>query len=199
MYSGLRTESYPPLNRNAFASSWPPFSSATTAPFLPFRRVGDGGALQHADRVAVERRVQHGGAALDLAVVVDRLDALRGGRLLDRRSRAGVDRGDDQDLRAVGDALVGLRLLLLRVALRVDDACGDAGGLEGLDQDGLSNCSQRTEVFVSGISPQTCTMPAFFFDARRRACDDQRGAGEHGDGHEHRRPTRNFLTPTPYG
>ena len=92
----------------------------------------DAVALQHADRVAVERGVEDGGAALDLAVVVDRLDALRGGRLLDRRCRAGVDRSDDQDLRAVGDALVGLRLLLLRVALRVDDARRDVAALKAL-------------------------------------------------------------------
>src|SRR5262249_2696562 len=89
-------------------------------------------ALQHADRVAVERRVQHGHAALDLAVVVDRPDTRLGSALLDRRSGGGVDRGDDQDPGAVGDALVGLRLLLLRVTLGVDDARGHTGVTERL-------------------------------------------------------------------
>src|SRR5213076_2093355 len=92
---------------------------------LALQGVGDERSLEDADRVAVERGVQHRAAALDLAVVVDRLDALRRRRLLDGRGRAGVDRGDDQDLRAVGDALIGLRLLLLRVALGVDDARAD--------------------------------------------------------------------------
>src|SRR5439155_23946518 len=76
---------------------------------LPIRleTIDDALPLQHADRVAVEGDVERGSAALDLAVVVDRLDALLRRRLLDRGGRAGVDRGDDQDLGAVRDALVG--------------------------------------------------------------------------------------------
>src|SRR5581483_3724134 len=103
---------------------------------LALQRVRDRLALQDTDGVAVERRVEHSRAALDLPVVVDRLDALLERRLLDRGRRARVDRGDDQDLRAVRDALVGLRLLLLRVALRVHDARRDLGRLERLDQRG---------------------------------------------------------------
>ena len=137
-YSGFRTLSTPPLNRYEFASSWPPHSEATTGcePYLPafFRPLTTPWPWSTPTVVAVERRVQDGRAALDLAVVVDRLDALRKGCPLDRGRGAGVDRGDDQDLRAVGDALIGLRLLLLRVALGVDDAGRDMGGLEGLLQ-----------------------------------------------------------------
>ena len=104
------------------------------AAVLPVRlqAVDDAVALQHADGVAVEGRIEDGDAAFDLAVVVDRLDALLQCGLLDRGSGAGVDRRDDQDLRAGGDALVGLRLLLLRVALSVDDSRGDMGRLERL-------------------------------------------------------------------
>src|SRR5438874_664516 len=57
---------------------------------LALQSLRDERALQHPDRVVVERRVQHGGATLYLTVAVDRLDALRGCRLLDRRRRAGV-------------------------------------------------------------------------------------------------------------
>src|SRR5260221_860651 len=101
---------------------------------LGLQGVGDGRALEDADARVVERHIERGRAALDLTVVVDRLDALRTGGLLDRRGGAGVDRRDDEDLRTVGDALVGLRLLLLRVALSVHDARRNAGRLERLDQ-----------------------------------------------------------------
>ena len=137
-YSGFRILSTPPLNRNEFASSWPPHSEATTGcePYLPafLRPLTTPWPWSRPTCGTIERRVQDGRAALDLAVVVDRLDALRKGCPLDRGRGAGVDRGDDQHLGAVGDALIRLRLLLLRVALGVDDAGRDMGGLEGLLQ-----------------------------------------------------------------
>jgi len=99
---------------------------------LPVRlqAVDDALALQHADGCAVERDVDRRNAALDLAVVVDRRNALRLCGLLDRGSRAGVECNLDEDLRAVTEALVGLRLLLLRVATGVEDLVRDAGRLE---------------------------------------------------------------------
>ena len=69
----------------------------------------------------VERDVDGAGAADDLAVVVDRLAAHGGELLLDRDRGAAVEIGDDADLRARPDALVGLCDLLLRLTQRVHD------------------------------------------------------------------------------
>ena len=118
-------------------SVWPPFSSATTGllPYVPVRlEAGDDAlALQHADGLAVERDVDRGLAARDLAVVLDDLGARLGGAL-DRERRAGVERDEDDDLGAVREALVGLRLLLLRITVGVVDHVRDAGLLEGGDE-----------------------------------------------------------------
>ena len=81
--------------------------------------VDDALALQDADCAAVEGDVDRRDAALDLAVVVDRRNALRLGVLLDRRGGACVERDLDDDLGAVTEALVGLRLLLLRIVVGV--------------------------------------------------------------------------------
>ena len=126
----------PLLNRNAFASVGPPQSCATT-PFgavRPLRlHAGENAqGLQAADEVAVERHVDGAGAADDLTVVVDRLAADGRELLLDGDRRALVDIGDDPDLRASRDALLGLREHLLRLTERVHDGRGQAGLLEGV-------------------------------------------------------------------
>ena len=109
----------------------------------------------------VERRVEGGDATFDLAVVVDRLDALLESCLLDRAAEPRVDRSDDQDLRPVRDALVSLCLLRLRAALSAfTTRAGTPAALKAFTSAGLSFCSQRVEVFVSGMSPQTRTVRA---------------------------------------
>ena len=91
--------------------------------------------------MAVEGDVELADAADHLAVVVDRLRALGGGRLLDGDGGAGVELREDEHLGAVGQALVGLVALLLRVTLRVVDDEADARLLERRADVGRSNCS----------------------------------------------------------
>ena len=151
-------------------------------------------AWAFADRLAVEGDVHRGGAAGDLAVVVDRLAALRGEELLDRRGGAVVERGLDDDRRAGGDAGLRLCLLLERVVEGVVDRSRDAGLLEGRLQVGASNCTQRTDDFVSGSSTQTWTLAAFFFGARRGARHDERGnCRSQARRAQDRRPAENLL------
>ena len=124
----------------------------------------DAVGLRLADRRAVERDVDRGGAADDLAVVVDRLAALRREELLDRRGGAVVERRLDDDLRARGEAGLRLGLLLRRVVEGVVDRRRDAGLLaNAFLKRGASNCTQRTDDFVSGSRTQTSTFADFFF------------------------------------
>jgi hypothetical protein len=94
-------------------------------------------ALKDADGTAVEGDVDRRDAARHLPVVVDRRNALRLRCLLDRRRRPGVQHDHDQDLRARAEALIGLRLLLLRVVVRVGDRVRDLRRLERRDERGL--------------------------------------------------------------
>ena len=87
-------------------------------------------ALEDAHGPAVERDVDRGDAALGLAVVVDRRNALRLRGLLDRRRRARIERDLDDHLGAVTEALVGLRHLLLRVLVGVVELGTDTSRLE---------------------------------------------------------------------
>ena len=122
--SGLKTLLLPLWNQNAFWSVWPPQQlgdrAARVGP-LRLHRGDDAVGLGLADRHAVERDVHRGGAAGHLAVVVDRLAALRGEELLDRRGGAVVERGLDDDRRARGDTGLRLCLLLERVVEGVVD------------------------------------------------------------------------------
>ena len=72
------------------------------------------------------------GAAGVEPVVLDDLDVRVLGGVDDRRARAGVEADEQDDAGAVGDGLLGLRLLLRRVALGVHDVVLDVGRLEGL-------------------------------------------------------------------
>src|SRR5918999_1194446 len=90
-------------------------------------------ALQPADRLVVERDVVVDVGRVEReAVVVDHLDALRGGVRLDRGARAGVQVDEQDHLRAVGDRLLGLLLLRGLVALGVLDLHLHAGSFERL-------------------------------------------------------------------
>jgi hypothetical protein len=83
----LSTASLPLLNQNAFWSVWLPELgdlAALLVGVLRLHRLDDTGGLRLADELAVERVVDRGRAADDLAVVVDRLAALRREELLDR-------------------------------------------------------------------------------------------------------------------
>src|SRR6187200_1375665 len=98
----------------------------------PFRlqRADEALALQLADLHVVERDVVRGLAPDDEAVVVDHLRAARDGEIRDRGSRARVELVEQDDLRALREAQLGLGLLLDRAAEGVDDRCGDACLLE---------------------------------------------------------------------
>ena len=155
--------------------------------------VDDALALQHADRVPVERDVDGGRPALDLAVVVDRLDALRGRGLLDRGGGARVDRRDDQDLGTVRQALVRLRALLLRITLRVDDRVADAGCLERLRHRRtieLLPADRRLRIREQETDVRTRLLLAGA--ARRRRDDDGQPDGCD-DGRERRRPAKELA------
>src|SRR5829696_2920012 len=93
-------------------------------------------ALQHADRLAVPRDVDLGAAADHLAVVLDHLRTARPCGGLDCDRGALVERDQDDDLRAVGEALVGLRLLPLGITVGVGDHVRDSGLLEGRHEAG---------------------------------------------------------------
>ena len=80
------------------------------------------------DRDVVEADVRRAaGAAGVEAVVLDHLDAGFLRRVDDRAAGARVDADEHDHARAVGDGLLGLRLLRGRVALGVDDGVLDAG------------------------------------------------------------------------
>ncbi len=157
---------------------------------LPVRlqAVDDALALQDAHSPTVERDVDLGHAALRLAVVVDRRDALGERLLLDRRSGAGVDGDLDDHLGARGEALVGLRLLLLCVTVRVVDLGGDPARLErGRDRRGVvMHPPDRRR----GLGEQDANVTAC--GLLLRACCGARGnhRPDDGDGHEQqdRRP-----------
>jgi hypothetical protein len=90
--------------------------------------------LELADGDVVERHVVRRLAVQHQAVVVDGLCASRGGEVLDGGADARVERVDQDHLRAVREALVGLRSLPVLIALGVDDAVGNLRSLEGLGQ-----------------------------------------------------------------
>ena len=76
--------------------------------------------LQHADLEIVEGRVVVDvGRAADQAVIGDDLDARVGGLLQRVRQRRAVDRGDHQDLRALGDHVLDLRELVRNVVVGI--------------------------------------------------------------------------------
>src|SRR3954447_16580087 len=89
-------------------------------------------ALELADRLVVERDVVVGAAAQRQAVVVDDLRATGVGGVDDGRARTRIEVDEQDDLRAVGQRLVGLAALGGGIALRIDDGVGNTGGLEGL-------------------------------------------------------------------
>ena len=89
-------------------------------------------AHQPAHRHVVEAHVHIRTGAFDgQAVVVDHLHASLARLRNDRCARATVQVHQQQHLRAVGDRLLGLRLLHAGVAFCVDDGVVHAGCLEG--------------------------------------------------------------------
>ena len=167
--------SLPLLNQNAFASVGPPQSWARTpfGPYVPFAFIParTPRACMTPDEGSVERDVDGAGAADDLAVVVDRLATGCRELLLDRDRRAGVERGDDADLRTGRDALLGLRKLLLRVVQRVHDRRLDARLLEPVDERRLVELlppDRRLRVRQEGRTPSPSEPCARSRRSRRR-------------------------------
>src|SRR5713101_9315456 len=162
---------------------------------LPVRlqAVDDAVALQDTDCPTVERDVDRRDAALDLAVVVDRRDPLCLGGLLDCRRGTRVDRDLDDDLRARGEALISLGLLLLGITAGVVDLGGDTCllqfGLEGRcvvvhppDRGG-------------GVWEQRADLSAccLFGRARRGGCGDERRDADGNEGDHNHRPVEDLL------
>src|SRR3954454_14403598 len=147
----------------------------------------DAGGLGLAHGLAVEGDVDRRRTTGDLAVIVDRLAALRGEELLDRRGGAVVERRLDDDLRARCDACLRLRLLLERVVQGVRDRRLDAGLLEGGGHGGLVELHPAHRRL--GVREQDADVHARgpVLRARRRGsddeprCDDGKDA-EHRDG-----------------
>ena len=115
-------------------------------------------ALQLADLLVVERDVVVGRVGVERqAVVVDDLDALRLGVRRDRGARARVEVHQQDDLRAVGDRLLGLLLLRRLVALGVLDLGLDAGVLERLLQRAAGRPSPSARTTSSpAAGPRPC-------------------------------------------
>src|ERR671934_1662034 len=84
-------------------------------------------ALQLADLHVVERDVVGRLAAHDEPVVVDDLRAAAHGEVGDRSARGRVELVEQDHLRTLRQALLGLRPLLLRIVVRVQDGGGHAG------------------------------------------------------------------------
>src|SRR5215210_452734 len=83
-------------------------------------------ALKLADTDVVERDVVRGLAPDDQAVVVDDFRLAAHGQVRNRLAGCGVELVEQDDLRALREALLGLRLLLLRVGVSIQDGGGDA-------------------------------------------------------------------------
>src|SRR5262249_30073869 len=107
--------------------------------------------------------------------------------------RPGVDRSDDQDLRAVRDALIGLRLLLLRVALRIHDAGGNACGLERLDE--RRRVEQLPANRCLGVRHETADLNTGGLLAGGRSPARDHPEGEDGDTADNRRQPSELLHP----
>ncbi len=158
-------------------------------------RGDDAGGLGLADRLAVEGHVHRCGPAGHLAVVVDRLAALRGEELLDRRRGAVVERRLDDDRRAGSDAGLRLCLLLERVVEGVVDRGRDAGLLEGRLHVGsveLHPAHGRLRVRQEDADLHARRL---LLGARRGACHDEHGeaGGRKRNERKDRRPTKNSL------
>src|SRR5205085_4847983 len=140
-------------------------------------------ALELPDLHVVEGDVVGRLAADDEPVVVDDLRAAADREVGDRGARSRVELVEQDDLRALRQALLGLRLLLLRVGVRVQDGRGDAGRLERLAQ--VRRVEERVARRRLRVGQQRARLDRGVRPRRPRGCRRRGDRGRHEHGREH--------------